>query len=142
MKIGVTNVKKICSIVMLNIVFFVCFFSGCTTTRTDTSSAILEHQAKLIRLEETVRLYDAAVGGAIAGLDELSARSKSMGGTIEETIILFDEYQRRVDAIIQSLSSVRSEAQLSSQGDSSTNSADNPENIRNDSITDLLLQGN
>lgn len=101
-------------------IFAICLFTGCATVNPGSSAAIFEHQKQLVELEDTVRRYDQAVGNAITELNDLTTRSQSMEGTIDSTIQLFDEYQRRVEQILWTLEAVRSEAQLPNESNSDT----------------------
>lgn len=114
----------VCTVFILLCGLSTSLFTGCTTVNPGSSAAVFEHQRQLVELEATVRRYDEAVGDAIAGLDELTTRSKSMEGTIDETIQLFDEYQRRVEQIVRALEAVRSEAKVQNESnpDSGSNS--------------------
>lgn len=92
--------------VVFNIIFSIIFISivsvalsGCASRpRVDTS--VLEHQRQIDELESRVRSYEATTEYAIRELETLSRRAEEMGGTVDELIELFDEYQQTVERIL------------------------------------------
>lgn len=82
-------------------------FAGCGTTR-GIDKDIINHQREIDRLEDTVRMYDAAVGRAVTRLGSLQERSLTMAGEVGEIISLFDEYQRAVDQLLRDYNEIRS----------------------------------
>ena len=84
---------------------FLC--TGCGTTR-GVDQNIINHQREIDRLEDTVRMYDDAVGRAVKRLGSLQERSLTMAGEVGEVILLFDEYQRAVDQLLRDYNEIRS----------------------------------
>lgn len=77
-------------------------FTGCASTRVNTADRdILTYQAKITRLEDTIASYQCAIGYTIEELGDIRERTAGTEGTIDEIISLFDEYQRRVDAVLR-----------------------------------------
>ena len=111
------NEKKIYYIfIVLLLNIFVCFLSGCKSTRVSTDENILYYQRKIDELEATVRLYeqritiaDEQVRNDIESLKYLGERAQTIGDTIDELIELFAEYQRGVEQLLRDYNSLRNE---------------------------------
>lgn len=101
-----------------NIIFICCllklmvFFSavlGCrTTSESITDNAIIEYSRQLAVLENGIEEYGesvAAVRASIAAVCEeigtVREGASSINLTVEDTIILFDAYQRAVERLLQ-----------------------------------------
>ena len=84
----------------------VCFFvvlclSECTTSRVGVpSDTLLDYQRQIAILEGRLDSFTSGLGEVVAGLDDLTDRSANITGGIDEIIVLFDEYQRRVDELV------------------------------------------
>jgi chromosome segregation ATPase len=90
------------------IFIFVAWYAvGCTSpSRRSADNAVLEHQQQLTELEgrnqdleRRLAQYDDTVGDSIKQLEAIRTRGIGMEGTIDETIRLFDEYQRAVEQL-------------------------------------------
>jgi chromosome segregation ATPase len=80
--------------------------NSCASTGNGSDNAILEHQQQLTELEgrnqeleRRLAAYNNAVGDSIGQLEAIRARSTGLEGTLDETIQLFDEYQRAVEQL-------------------------------------------
>ena len=73
--------------------------TGCASSR--VSQSVIEHQREIDRIEEGIRVRDRAIESSIERLEAISARCSEMGGTVDELIELFDEYQRGVEQLIR-----------------------------------------
>ena len=73
--------------------------TGCVSSR--TSQSVIEHQREIDRIEEGIRVRDRAIESSIKRLEAITARCSEMGGTVDELIELFDEYQRGVEQLIR-----------------------------------------
>lgn len=88
---------------------------GCSTTnRTITDSTVIEYSRQLAVLENGIEEYGesvAAVRASIAAVCEeigtVREGASSISLTVEDTIILFDEYQRAVERLLQDYGRLR-----------------------------------
>lgn len=91
---------------------------GCSTTnRAVTDNTIVEYSRQLAVLENGIEQYGesvAAVRADIAavceGLRTVREGASSIGSTIEDTIVLFDAYQRAVERLLQDYDRLRDQA--------------------------------
>lgn len=77
-----------------------CMLVSCTSTRKGTDESILNYQREIDRLESELSARDRAIESSIRRLESITERSKSMEGTVDELIELFDEYQRGVEQLL------------------------------------------
>lgn len=77
-----------------------CMLVSCTSTRKGTDESILNYQREIDRLESELNARDRAIESSIRRLESITERSKSMEGTVDELIELFDEYQRGVEQLL------------------------------------------
>lgn len=96
------------NVVLCNL-FLLCFIavctglSGCATNRNAVAidRTVLEYQREITRLEDTVASYQREIGYAVEELGNIRAGTTGMAGTIDEIIRLFEEYQQRVEQVLQ-----------------------------------------
>ena len=97
--------------------------NGCASTgRVDPT--ILEYQRQVDDLENRIRSYEAATEYTIRELETVSGRAGKMGGTIDELIELFDEYQRTVERILYNYRAAEGKAECKTEN--STDISDCP----------------
>ena len=90
------------------IIAIICIMlSSCVTRPRPADELILDYQRKIDRLESTISKYDSAMRNASERLGTITDRSKSMEGTVDDVIRLFDEYQRAVDGLIRDYNEIR-----------------------------------
>lgn len=84
--------------------------SECRTVRGATDNTILEHQARIIELENTNRAlterleqYDKLVERTVQRLEVVRERAASIGDAAERIDYLFTEYERTVQQLIHEL---------------------------------------
>jgi chromosome segregation ATPase len=101
---------------ILCIIFVILCLIGCASAR-GSDATVLSHQQQLTELEDRnqdlerrLTAYDDTVGNSIRELEAIRARSTGLEGTIDETIELFDEYQRAVEQLTRSYQELRSQA--------------------------------
>lgn len=94
------------------------FISSCCTDK-GTRQSIIEHQREIDRVEEELRSRDRAINNAIRELEDVTTRSTSMEGTIDELIKLFRQYQRTVEQVIRELNEIQTTSESSSESISS-----------------------
>mgnify|MGYP002624467033 CR=1 FL=1 len=80
--------------------------TGCVTNRR-TDRTVIEYQKQIDRLESTIEQYDTAMRNSAERLRDITTRSVTMEGTVDEIIGLFDEYQHGVDQLIRDYNTVR-----------------------------------
>jgi len=87
-------------------------FSGCRTVGKPVDQSVLEHQARIIELENanralTERLgqYDTLVTRTVSRLEAVRERAASIGDAAERIDYLFTEYERTVQQLIYELRS-------------------------------------
>ena len=116
------------------IAFCICcamlLFSCSTTNRTITDNAVIEYSRQLAVLENGIEEYGESVAdvrASIATVYEEIGRVRegatSISLTVEDTIILFDEYQRAVERLLQDYDRLRDQVATAYANNSST--ADN-----------------
>lgn len=101
---------------------------GCSTAnRTITDSTIIEYSRQLAVLENGIEEYGesvAAVRDRLAAVSEgiraVGDRASSISLTVEETILLFDEYQRAVERLLQDYDRLRDQVAAAYARNSST----------------------
>lgn len=112
-------------------IFCICcamlLFSCSTTNRTITDSAIIEYSRQLAVLENGIEEYGesvAAVRDRLAtvagGIRAAREGASSISLTIEETILLFDEYQRAVEQLLHDYDRLRGQVATAYANNSST----------------------
>ena len=94
------------------VVILCCLLGGCCTQGHGHGDALIDHQREIDRLEEELRSRDRAIENAVRELGEITSRSESMEGTVDEIIRLFNEYQRRVDKMLWEYERIRGDDNL------------------------------
>lgn len=102
-------------------------FSCSTTNRTITDSTVIEYSRQLAILENGIEEYGESVAdvrASIATVYEEIGRVRegaaSISLTVEDTIILFDEYQRAVERLLQDYDRLRNQVAAAYANNSST----------------------
>jgi len=87
-------------------------FSGCGTVGKPVDQSVLEHQGRIIELENTNRAlterlgqYDKLVERAVQRLEAVRERAASIGDSADRIDYLFTEYERTVQQLIYELRS-------------------------------------
>ena len=84
--------------------------TGCVSQpRFDTT--VLEYQRQIDSLESRISSYEQSTDYAIRELEIVTSRAKSVEGTIDELISLFDEYQRTIERILYNYRAAESKAE-------------------------------
>lgn len=107
-KINVTKCPAI--FVFLLAITYIC--TGCASLSRQGAGAqpdILAHQEQVTRLEDRVRLYEAATDRTISQLEDIRLRAAKTETTVDDVISLFNEYQRVVEQFIYDYKQVRAE---------------------------------
>lgn len=119
------RVKTIC--VMYAIVVCFVFTSCCTTNRAITDNAVIEYSRQLAILENGIEEYGESVAGVRASITTVYEEigrvregATSISLTIEDTIILFDEYQRAVERLLQDYDRLRDQVAAAYANNSGT----------------------
>lgn len=113
------------------ITFCICcvmlLFSCSTTNRTITDSAVIEYSRQLAVLENGIEEYGKSVAGVRADIATVCEKiggvregATSISLTIEDTIVLFDEYQRAVERLLQDYDRLRDQVATAYANNSST----------------------
>lgn len=113
------------------IAFCICcamlLFSCSTTNRTITDSTVIEYSRQLAILENGIEEYGESVAdvrASIATVYEEIGRVRegaaSISLTVEDTIILFDEYQRAVERLLQDYDRLRNQVAAAYANNSGT----------------------
>ena len=100
------------------IIFCICcamlLFSCSTTNRTITDNTVIEYSRQLAVLENGIEEYGKSVAGVRAniaavceGIGAAREGATSISLTVEDTIILFNEYQRAVERLLQDYDRLR-----------------------------------
>ena len=84
--------------------------AGCRTTG-GADQSVIEHSQQLAELEAGIRSYGRTVESVVTDIAAVRERAEGIGDTIEQTIILFDCYQRSVERLLQDYSSLRGEVE-------------------------------
>jgi hypothetical protein len=100
------KIKLICFITVCAVAIFI---TGCRTVPVaDTGS--LEHQrriatleARIVDYERRIAEYDSLIGGTVERLEAIRSRANSITDRIDRIIFLFEEYDREVNRLIDSL---------------------------------------
>lgn len=94
---------------VVSVVLCVCFTcTGCSSTKF-TDREVIEHQRELDEYKATVDGYIQRIDKSVGRIESIRERAESLGGTIDETIDLFDEYQRAVELMLQDYNDLRRE---------------------------------
>lgn len=120
------NIIFICCLFMLMVLFSAVL--GCrTTTEPITDNTIIEHSQQLATLERGIIEYGesvAAVRDRLAtisdGIRAVGDRASYIDYTVSETIILFSEYQRAVEQLLQDYDNLRTKIDAVYACDNST----------------------
>lgn len=107
-KINITKCPAIFVFLLAN----ACICTGCASLSRQGAGAqpnILAHQEQVTRLEDRVRLYEAATDRTISQLEDIRLRATKTETTIDDVISLFNEYQRVVEQFISDYKQVRAE---------------------------------
>lgn len=92
----------LCNLILLCVIAVCTGLSGCASTaNTSVDATILEYQGEIARLENTVASYQREIGYAVEELGNIRDRTTGMEGTIDEVIDLFEDYQQRVERVLQ-----------------------------------------
>ena len=113
------------------IAFCICcamlLFSCSTTNRTITDNAVIEYSRQLAILENGIEEYGESVAGVRASIaavcEEIGAvreGATNISLTVEDTIILFDEYQRAVERLLQDYDRLRDQVAAAYANNSGT----------------------
>ena len=112
------KIKYFCNYILLLVAVAavsVCI-SGCRTTQSGgyTEQSILEHQARIIELEnrnialtERLTAYDSLVDGTVGRLEIIGERAGRIVDTTDRIIYLFSEYEREVQFLVRELFTLR-----------------------------------
>jgi hypothetical protein len=102
----------------------------CGTVRKPVDESVLNHQARIIELENvnhalTERLgqYDSLIAGTVTRLEAVRERSVGIRDTADRIAYLFGEYERAVQQLIHQLRANSGEA-----GEGAKNNADTLDN--------------
>lgn len=94
------------------VVLFTLCFAGCRTVGKPVDQSVLEHQARIIELENANRAlaerlgqYDSLVERAVQRLEAVRERAAGIGGAADRIEYLFTEYERTVQQLIYELRS-------------------------------------
>ena len=119
----VTKSKVVCFVVSV-VLRVLCSLSvtGCSSTKF-TDREVIEHQRELDEYKATVDGYIQRINSSVSRIESVKGRAESLGGTIDETVELFDEYQRAVELLLQDYNDLRRE--IESGKKASPNSDDN-----------------
>ena len=92
----------LCNLILLCVIAVCTGLSGCASTaNTSVDATVLEYQGEIARLENTVASYQREIGYAVEELGNIRDRTAGMEGTIDEVIDLFEDYQQRVERVLQ-----------------------------------------
>jgi chromosome segregation ATPase len=97
------NVKEILLIAGVSV--SCSLFGGCATAG-PAGRSVTEHTREVIELEnanrelqERIDKYDSVIRAGVGRLENLGERAAEMGGTVDELIDLFGQYQRGVSEL-------------------------------------------
>lgn len=96
--------KAICSFCVALLCYAI---TSCCTAKPITDGLIIEHSRQLATLEAGIRSYGETVDAITREIATVRDRAAASGATIDETIRLFDEYQRAVDRLISDYNTLR-----------------------------------
>ena len=111
------NITK-CPAIFVFLLASTCICTGCTSLPRQGAGAqpdILAHQEQVTRLEDRVRLYEAATDRTISQLEDIRLRAAKTETTIDEVIKLFTDYQRIVEQFVSDYKQVRAETKRQEQ---------------------------
>ena len=111
------NITK-CPAILVFLLISTCICTGCASLSRQGAGAqpdILAHQEQVTRLEDRVRLYEAATDRTISQLEDIRLRAAKTETTIDDVISLFNEYQRVVEQFIFDYKQVRAEIKVQEQ---------------------------
>lgn len=98
------------SIACVFVVVAAFLLAGCRTTG-GVEPAVIEHSQQLAELEAGIRSYGRTVESVVTDIAGVRERAEGIGDTVEQTIILFDCYQRAVERLLQDYNSLRREVE-------------------------------
>jgi len=85
-------------------------FAGCKTIGNPVDESILEHQRRIIELENTNRnlaerlgQYDSLIAGTVSRLEAVRERADGITDTADRIDYLFTEYEQAVQQLIRQL---------------------------------------
>lgn len=113
-KINITKYRTIFVFLLVS----TCIYTGCASLPRQGAGSqpnILAHQEQITRLEDRVRLYEAATDRTISQLEDIRLRAAKTETTIDDVINLFNEYQRVVEQFIFNYKQVRTETKRQEQ---------------------------
>lgn len=90
---------------------------ACHSTNRSVDKGIIDHQREIDRLESELRARDSTIDSAVRELEDITARSSGMAGTVGEVIKLFDDYQRAVERLLYDYNNLRSTLETNDKGD-------------------------
>lgn len=111
------NITK-CPAILVFLLISTCICTGCASLSRQGAGAqpdVLAHQEQVTRLEDRVRLYEAATDRTISQLEDIRLRAAKTETTIDDVISLFNEYQRVVEQFIFDYKQVRAEIKVQEQ---------------------------
>ena len=111
------NITK-CPAILVFLLISTCICTGCASLSRQGAGAqpdVLAHQEQVTRLEDRVRLYEAATDITISQLEDIRLRAAKTETTIDDVISLFNEYQRVVEQFISDYKQVRAEIKVQEQ---------------------------
>lgn len=88
---------------------FILFVSGCRTTRAGVDQAVLEYQRQITEYQVRIEARERAIGECVREIEDIRNRARTMEGTIDTVIELFDEYQRAVERLLRQIDKSRIE---------------------------------
>lgn len=102
-------------------------FSCSTTNRTITDNAIIEYSKQLAVLENGIEEYGESIAEVRASIATVCGEvgavregATNISLTVEDTIILFDEYQRAVERLLQDYDRLRDQVAAAYANNSGT----------------------
>ena len=104
------NITK-CPAILVFLLISTCICTGCASLSRQGAGAqpdVLAHQEQVTRLEDRVRLYEAATDRTISQLEDIRLRAAKTETTI-------DDYQRVVEQFISDYRQVRAETKVQEQ---------------------------
>ena len=111
------NITK-CPAILVFLLISTCICTGCASLSRQGAGAqpdVLAHQEQVTRLEDRVRLYEAATDRTISQLEDIRLRAAKTETTIDDVISLFNEYQRVVEQFISDYKQVRAVTKVQEQ---------------------------
>ena len=124
------------------VVILCCLLGGCSTQGHVDATTVLEYQRQIDRLEERIHNSDRTIENAARDIKSITTRSETMGGTIDELIDLFTEYDGRVQQMLREYADIRTEAEAQEYNIVDTTDGYHIEANRNRSRRDVIRERN